>query len=239
MRMLIFAMTAKLLRGAMTAKSMRDSSRSSLNRVSMTEEKLACSARETISKIFCATRNSILRQGPVLDIGQFAAVAPEQSLNQREDELVVEPEHDTRVPCLRVEHGNDGAAFIGFEDIADPLGRHRTDGHIGGRRRKLAQTLRTLRRHAIEDHMQHRHAFNRNAGRIEQRAQTRRRRTSACELDPVMLPAGVTEVPEIVSFSTMSIDGLSFDEIVLRPCSRAICGIAPFMKASKVCLTMK
>ena len=38
-RILIRVMTAKLLRGAITAKSIRDSSRSNLKRVSITEEK--------------------------------------------------------------------------------------------------------------------------------------------------------------------------------------------------------
>ena len=35
-----------------------------------------------------------------------------------------------------------------------------------------------------------------------------------------------------------SIDGRSSAVIILRPCSTAICGSAPFMKASSVCLTI-
>ena len=44
--------------------------------------------------------------------------------------------------------------------------------------------------------------------------------------------------PAIVSFSTTSIEGRSGLAIILRPCSTAICGMAPFMNASNVCLTM-
>ena len=35
--------------------------------------------------------------------------------------------------------------------------------------------------------------------------------------------------PAIVSFSTTSIEGRSAPAIILRPCSTAICGMAPFM----------
>ena len=42
---------------------------------------------------------------------------------------------------------------------------------------------------------------------------------------------------DIVSFSTVSIVGRSLEGIVLRPNSTATCGIAPFMKARRLCLT--
>ena len=44
--------------------------------------------------------------------------------------------------------------------------------------------------------------------------------------------------PFMVSFSTASIEGRSFEEMVLRPCSSAISGMAPFMKANSDCLMM-
>ena len=42
---------------------------------------------------------------------------------------------------------------------------------------------------------------------------------------------------EVVSFSTTSIVGRSLEGMVLRPNSTATCGIAPFMNASRLCLT--
>ncbi len=153
---------------------------------------------------------------------------------------MIETENDPRVPGRRLEDPDNHTAFKIRENIPHPLGLRRRDGKDSRRRAQSAQAFRTLRQHPVEDRMQERHALDGNAACIEQAFGT------------IFHDAGLTaqlrhagyaawadcEPPDTVSFSTVSIDGRSCAEMVLRPCSSAICGMAPFIKASKVCLTM-
>src|SRR5271165_221791 len=106
------------------------------------------------------------------------------------------------------------------------------------------ETSRRLGDESSERLGEARHALDREARMFENRALELLR----CNVEVVRLADGAHAAsrttcsaaaapPEIVSLSTTSMVGRSWAGIVLRPNSTATCGIAPFMKASRLCLT--
>ena len=221
------------------------STRSSLKVTSDIAANADCSA-------FAKRSNKHLHQ-PKLDIGErsldvdrrLGAVGTEHRLDHREHEIAVEHDENPGVPLLGIENRGDGVCLIFLDDVPDAPITDAADGKEARRPGHRLEAIRAGRGHAIEDHIEHRHAVDGYACRIEQVV---RQALLLLDVDLVRHHAraafgsGSTGAdlagPAIVSFSTTSIDGRSAAAIILRPCSTAICGMAPFMKASRVCLTM-
>src|SRR3954452_22365814 len=159
--------------------------------------------------------------------------------------MPVEHDENPCVPLLRIDNRGDRICLIILDDVADAPVADIVARKVARRPRHWLQAIRARYSPAIEDHLEHRHRIDGYACCIEQVV---RQSLLLLDFNPLHCHAvaafGSTSatatllIPTIVSFSTTSIEGRSALSIILRPCSSAICGMAPFINASKVCLTM-
>ncbi len=152
----------------MTAKSSRVSTRSSLKRVSDTIANDDLQRRAEQLEELLREPDLKSREQPTFVARRLAAVAAEHRFRQ------VRTRSASRPIRIRWSHActwidaEDDIAFARVEDIADPFGGDRIDREERRRRGQGPYAFTTLRGHLVEDHMQHRHAFDGNSGGAEQ-----------------------------------------------------------------------
>src|SRR5581483_5298412 len=152
---------------------------------------------------------------------RLGSVAPEEQFDHRENEVAVEADDDPAVPPRHVEDRGDRVHLIAVEHVADALAVDLVERDVRRRPREVPQPASSSRRSTG--------AAVPGLGLCTFIAYA----ACFCGTAPAF------GVFEIASLSTSSIVGRSLAEIALRPCSSAICGRAPFMKAMRLCLTMK
>jgi hypothetical protein len=99
---------------------------------------------------------------------RLGAVGAEQELDHGVDKVAVEADQDAAVPGLGVEHGRDRFRLVAIEDVGEPAASDAAQREIRLRGRHRPQAFGAEIGHLVEDHMQHRHAFDRKSGGSEQ-----------------------------------------------------------------------